>query len=386
LGKKNISRIPWAELWLGTNPNGPSRIIETEAGEKSLLLSQLISRDPEDFLGTEMAQKDGDMPFILKILAVAKPLSIQVHPDKEQAREGFEREEKEGILIAAPNRNYRDPKQKDEILCAITPFASLCGFRKKAEILELLGILLSIADGELKNGLESLIAALKKDDNKKAFLEELYCMEGKALSALGALIGTARGQVEKDHYKNEWELCSYLSTLFPNDPCIIAPLFLNIIELAPGEAMCIPAGTLHSHINGLGIELASNSDNVLRGGLTAKHRDYREFLKITDFLEFKPEIMKAPAASLSWFTYPTEVFSFSVMHGDGKPIPYLEPESSILIVIQGTATVKRDKEEITLTKGESVFIPQGKNEGLVFSGIFTAYAAAKKESSFNPAL
>ena len=395
LGQKNISRIPWAELWLGVNPAGPSRVVG------SGLLSELIGRNPAAFLGKETAARFGTLPFLFKVLAAAKPLSIQVHPNAKQAREGFERENREGIHLSASNRNYKDPNEKSEILCAMSPFAALCGFRKVEEIILLMEILLVNTEsrkGGLRSYIQDLVSALKQPQGVnpgksplKSFLSALFALESETLLGLGSFLKAIQPQLERDfpEYSDEWYLCTYLASLYPGDAGIIAPIYLNIMDLGPGEAIFIPAGTPHAYINGMGIELLSDSDNVLRGGLTPKHMDHAELMKILNFSEYRPEIMRPPesaatkfptATSLpteakmpSLFNYPAGKFVLSVMRGFGARFPYTNPGPSILLVTEGVA-VASGGAETTLKKGESAFIPAGKKA--VFSGTFTAYIAS----------
>ena len=408
LGQENPSRLPWAELWMGANPAGPSRVTLPGESETSLLLSELIEQDRTAFLGKETAENFGKLPFLFKVEAAAKPLSIQAHPNLRQAQEGFERENREGIPLDAPNRNYRDCNHKPEISCALGPFVVLCGFREAKKASVLIATLLSeiysggiyFADGEsaLKSSLESLISALEQSDENpfKAFLESLFSLNAQALQALGSFIKSRQPLLERKfpQYKDEWYLCSYLSGLYPGDPGIIAPLYLNIIELAPGEAMYLPAGVLHAYIHGMGIELMADSDNVLRGGLTSKHVDVKELLNILDYSEYRPEILKLPEPAPAWYSYPAPAgeFTLSVMHSRGGSVAYpggnLDPggprtqvqESgpSIVIVTQGCATVTENEngDEMILNTGESVFIPAREKANLKFSGIFTAYVAA----------
>jgi mannose-6-phosphate isomerase len=396
LGRKNLSRIPWAELWMGVHPSGPSRVVSD-----SCPLSELIGRDPPAFLGKETAGKYGTLPFLFKVLAAAKPLSIQVHPNAEQAREGFERENREGIHLDAADRNYRDANEKSEILCALSPFAALCGFRKAEDVTLLTDILL-LNSGSGKSGLrdaiEDLVLALKQGENDesldegpdksplKDFLSALFALNREALLALGSYIKMIQTQLEKDfpEYRNEWYLCTYLASLHPGDAGILAPLYLNIVDLAPEEAIYIPVGTPHAYINGMGIELLSDSDNVLRGGLTTKHIDHAELMKIMNYCEYMPEIMRPPE-SYSFHSYPAGEFALSVMRCSGTRLEYADTGPSILIVTEGSAAVDefgtveyQSDIKMPLKKGESVFIPAGKKA--VFSGAFTAYIASCRSS------
>jgi len=380
LRQKNISRIPQAELWMGVNHSAPSRT-ELPDGKSGPLLSELIDREKEAFLGREIAQKYGTLPFLLKILAAEKPLSIQAHPNLRQARDGFEKENLKGIPLDAPNRNYRDPGDKPEIICALNHFAALCGLRDVREICFLIETLSMESEGIFKQGFEKLILALKRRDGNplKDFISTLFGINNEWLEMLGPFLKKQQKLLESDfqEYKNEWALCVYLSELFPKDHGILAPLYLNIIELAPGEAMYIPPGILHSYIKGMGIELMADSDNVLRGGLSSKHTDPPELLSVLEFSQFKPEIMKLPYPLSFRFMYPAPIgdFSLSVMHGLGTAVPYNEAGPSILIVTAGTLTINQS---IAMETGESAFIPP--HNSLEFSGTFTAYLASAKIS------
>jgi len=395
MGQRNLSRVPWAELWMGVHPAGASRVSLPDG--KVIPLPELIIGAADGSAdgvadGMETAAAFRKLPFLFKLVAAAKPLSIQAHPNEEQALRGFQRENQQGIPLNAPNRNYRDPNAKPEILCALSPFAALCGFREAKEIRLLLGILADIAaasgEGTLKAALEALVAALEDNlyGGGEAFLTALLDIDRETCTALGELIKSKRPLLEQDspEYRDEWTLCLYLSTLYPGDSGIIAPLYLNIIELAPGQAMYLPAGTLHSYIHGLAIELMADSDNVLRGGLTSKHVDRKELLKILNFSAYKPEILDIPNPAPQHYTYPAEAgeCSLSVMSSSGAEVPYREKGPSIVIITKGSAVVSAeafDEEsgtEMTLNTGESVFIPAGEKQNLMFSGAFTAYVAA----------
>jgi mannose-6-phosphate isomerase len=369
---------------MGVNPSAPSRA-ELPDGEKNggdgPLLSELIGREKESFLGKEIAQKYGTLPFLFKILAAEKPLSVQAHPNSQQARHGFELENLKGIPLDAPNRNYKDTGNKNEIICALSHFGALCGFRDAREICFLIEILSLESKGALKQCFENLILVLKRQEGNplKEFLSTLFSMNREWLEMLCPFLKEQQEKLGRDfpEYKDEWDLCVYLSEFFPDDHGILAPLYLNIMELAPGEAMYIPAGVLHSYIKGLGIELMSDSDNVLRGGLSSKHIDTAELLSVLEFSEFKPEVMKLPDPVPFCFKYPAPSgdISLSVMHGLGTAIHYGETGPSILIVIAGSLIIDQST---VLETGESAYIPPLKS--LEFSGTFTAYLASAKIS------
>ena len=370
LGRENPSKTPWAELWMGVNPKGPSRVIIPETEETGPELNELI---------------DKTLPFLYKVLAVLKPLSIQVHPDYEQAREGFERENLEKISMDSARRIYHDENHKPEILCALGPFAALCGLRSVLEIHTLI-TKLSMAlgnDDMVKNTLETLLSALQSESGNphRDFLAALFGLDPAAKKGLSHFLKSYNGLLERrfPENKNEWKLSSFFASLYPGDPWVLAPVYLNIIELAKGEAIYLPAGVPHSYIHGFALELMANSDNVIRGGLTGKHVDEAEYLKTVNFSPFKPEIMTAPLFGCHTYPTPDKDFSLSVIQGKGTPLSLDELASQgpyIALLTSGNALVKdRENDAVyPLKTGESIFIQAGKK--LEFSGNFTAHIAA----------
>ena len=245
----------------------------------------------------------------------------------------------------------------------------------------------------LKAGFASLIAALSRENPLKSFLEELYKMSGETLDALGSYIRSRFSRLKREHpqYQNEWEYCNYLSGLAESfsrpdsekvsgDPGIIAPLFLNIVELEKGEAIYLPAGVFHAYIHGIGIEVMADSNNVLRGGLTGKYTDPQELCRILNFTDYRPVIMKAPDPAPIWYSYPAQSddFALSLMNGSSSPSPYAAEGPSIVLFVRGTATMIENETgaETVFSQGESIFIPAGRQSNLLFYGDFTAYAAS----------
>jgi mannose-6-phosphate isomerase len=372
---------PWAELWMGVHPGGPSAV---EFRGRPVSLPELIAGDREAFLGQEAAAQFGGLPFLFKFLAAARPLSIQAHPDREQARRGFERENREGIALDAPHRNYKDPSHKPEILCALGPFTALCGFREPGEIRRGLGDFLSGASPSLRHGTAALMAALDKAAGPpetgtasgalRAFFSALFSLSPEVRRELTGYILESRG--------SRGPAGKYLAALAercPGDPAIIAPLYLHVLELRPGEAVFLAAGVLHAYIEGFGVELMANSDNVLRGGLSSKHIDLPELTGILDFSPRRPEILRPPEPEPAWYTYaaPAGEFSLSVMHSQGEERLFPEKGPAILALTRGEARFSAGETGLGLRPGESVFIPARRpGETLRYAGSFTAYIAA----------
>jgi mannose-6-phosphate isomerase len=350
---------------------------------EDLLLSTLINRDPLYYLGEGVNRTFRALPFLYKLLAAAKPLSIQAHPNLEQAKEGWRRENREGLVLNAPNRNYKDSNHKPEILCALTPFEAMCGFRAPHEIrrrLDALGELCPLRS-PLETALAQLGSALDKPGGLKDFIRLLFGFPQELTGELTAMI-LHQGELEKNHpeYSEEWHLSAYFGELYPGDPAIIAPLYLNCITLNPGEAIYLPAGVLHAYVHGFGVELMANSDNVLRGGLTSKYVDVDELVRILNFSPFCPKILQPPVSPAAFFNYPVPCreFSLSRWEGWGPEADFSGEGPFILMVIRGKVTlgIKNQKEKWNLEKGESAFIPaEIAAKGLSLGGTYTLYAA-----------
>ncbi len=330
LGMAAPTAEPWAELWMGAHPVATSQVESRDGVEP---LDAFIARNPQAVLGAAVAARfEGRLPFLFKVLAAAAPLSIQAHPSLAQAREGFERENREGVALDAPHRCYRDANHKPELICALTPFHALNRFREPGEIADRIAALREPA-------LEAPVAALRDRPDREclaAFFQRLWTLDEPARSA-----AIARGVDWALHTSGDpaarW--VSALAARHPGDIGVLAPLLLNVVELAPGEAMFLPAGELHSYLEGLGIEIMANSDNVLRGGLTAKHVDVPELLRTLAFRTGAVERLRprAVAAGESRYETPAEEFSLAVLEVDPER-PYVAPRTrniEILLCVAG---------------------------------------------------
>jgi mannose-6-phosphate isomerase len=361
---------------MGAHPGGPSTL-KFQGGEISL--GDLIQRDPARWLGGEAGRAFGTLPFLFKVLAAEKPLSIQAHPNLEQARQGWERENREGVALDDPRRNYKDANHKPEILCALSPFTAMCGFREPETILRFLETFWGEAGTFLREACVPLGNALAPGGGPartalRDFFSALFGLSPEARKALTdhALEAGPRLKRQVPQYAAEWELAARFAEYYPEDPGIIAPFYLNLLALEPGEAIYLPAGALHAYVRGLGVELMANSDNVLRGGLTPKHIDTTELTRILRFVPFRPEILK-PGGDC--FTYPGECreFALSAIRGRGGEVPFPVPGPAIAVVSSGRAVFKKDGEELVLNRGASAFIPAG--AGPSIGGSYTLYAA-----------
>ncbi|MDR0402752.1 MAG: mannose-6-phosphate isomerase, class I [Treponema sp.] len=347
VGKENPENTPWAELWMGVHGEGPSEI----AGEK-LTLEKLIAGDPGKFLGT--ARDFGNLPFLLKILAAASPLSVQAHPDLENAKRGWAEENKNGV--PEQKRNYRDPNHKPEIICALTPFTAMAGFRDPAEAETLIRAFFS-----RKPALgDRLRAAL--EGGYRAFLSAVFGLGAEERRLIRETAGgTDPAKVPAGpEFSGTFALCAKLAEAYPDDPGILSPLYLNLVELRPFQAIYLPAGILHSYVYGLGVECMANSDNVLRCGLTPKNVDLEELFRILRFEPYRPETIRGEIPEgKNLYRYRTPFREFALFRLDpGASEAALEENgAAIALVTHGEISLSLGNDTLLLKQGESAFIP-----------------------------
>ncbi|MDR0540172.1 MAG: mannose-6-phosphate isomerase, class I [Spirochaetaceae bacterium] len=381
----NPDQKPFAELWLGTHAGGISHL--TDGG----LLDTLIGSKSGFFLGTAAcAPDDSRLPFLMKVLAAEKPLSLQAHPGWEQARIGYARENALGIPFDAPDRNYKDPHPKPEIICALTQFTALCGFRPLSEIKKMLNIFGCPF-------LASLVPVLNSDASEKniymSFLQTLFSFSDDLREALcGYIMRYAQNLILRhSEHTAVWKMILSFAEAYPSDPAVIAPLYLNIISLEPGEAFFVPAGILHSYVRGLGIELMGASDNVLRGGLTSKYVDPRELVSVLHAAPFCPEKI-IPSADTTQqnacYSYAAEApFTLSVMNVKAKQVGFPLNGPALAFVCKGTVLLnaREGRETLTLKQGESAFIAAGEpRSGMNLRSEFTDTAVLYLASLTKP--
>jgi len=373
LGKPVPSEKPMAEMWMGAHAKAPSKVLIDEQWRS---LDAVIEESPESILGKRVAEKFGNkLPFLFKVLAADRPLSIQVHPNLEQARAGFARENRLGIPLDAPNRNYRDDNHKPELLLAVTYFSGLKGFRR---IEEILGLMERIAPSGLAFELNQLRKKPEASGLKSFFNTLMTLDKSRQNKILGEAVSLAEKLADQDpafHWIVE------LNREYPQDMGIFSPVILNFVELRPGETMYLEAGELHSYLNGLAMELMANSDNVLRGGLTPKYIDMPELLKIADF-ETGPVLPVRPAElgnCESAYQTPAQEFLLSVISVDKKEAFESPRDRSveILICMEGETNINDsgEGEVLTLAKGQSVIVPSAVPQYRI-DGTATLYKAS----------
>ncbi|MER6217236.1 MULTISPECIES: mannose-6-phosphate isomerase, class I [unclassified Streptomyces] len=346
---------PQAEMWMGAHPGAPSRL-DRGAGETTL--AAVIAADPEGELGAATVAKFGPgLPFLLKLLAAGAPLSLQVHPDLAQAQEGFADEERRGVPVDAPHRNYKDANHKPEMICALTPFDGLCGFRpplEAAALLEGLGV----------DSLKPYADLLRAHPEDAALREVLTAVLTADRAEMAHTVAETAAAAER--LGGPYTPYATLVHEFPGDPGVIAAMLLNHVRLQPGEAMFLGAGVPHAYLDGLGVELLANSDNVLRAGLTPKHVDVPELLKVAVFEPSAPGILRPEGDGEEVYEAPIDEFRLSrfVLAPGGAPRPLPDTAPQILLCTAGAPRAG----ELALAPGESVFVPAGEKVELSGSG------------------
>jgi mannose-6-phosphate isomerase len=361
-GRPSPTAHPEAELWLGANPGDPA-CLQTADGETSLL--EAIQADPDGELGPEVRARFGDaLPFLAKVLAADEPLSLQAHPSAEQAVEGFNREDRQGIAVTASNRNYRDRSHKPELIVALGPFEALAGFRPVARSVALMRAL-SVSD---LDPYINLLAGQTDADGLRALFTTWITLPQPDLDVLvpavldGAVNYVRSGATE---FAAEAKTVLELGERYPGDAGVLAAMLLNRISLVEGEGIYLPAGNLHAYLHGLGFEVMANSDNVLRGGLTPKHVDVPELLRVLDFtptdgLPIRPR--SADDGIEQIFDTPAPEFAVSMLQLDGDhlgrqvEVPTKHAGPQILLGTEGSVQVHAAGRELTLGKGVAAWI------------------------------
>ena len=359
---------PWAEVWFGAHPLAPARL----AGEGDL--DQVIAADPRRLLGADVARAfDSRLPFLLKVIAAERPMSLQVHPSREHAAESYAAENAAGLELDSPRRNYRDANHKPELLVAMTPFSALCGFRtprRAAVILEGLETVLTdrlhalLVDNPSAHGMRAafrtLVSASLRPEPARVDEVVAACQE--------------RAEAGRSPSPRIDRFVGLLAEHHPGDPGVVAALLLNPVTLQPGEAMYIPPGTLHAYLHGTGLEVMATSDNVLRAGLTPKKVDAEEVLQCMSVVA-APPVRVAPerqnGTSKAYYA-PVDDYELAFTqlddHGADAPARHPVPGSGprILLGLDGQMTVESESDHAVLRAGRALFVPA--SEGRLHAG------------------
>ena len=359
---------PEAEVWVGAHPAAPSRA--TVDGAESPL-NELIVENPSRFLRPD--RTSDWFPFLFKILAIDAPLSIQVHPTPEQAIAGFEDEQARGIAIDAPYRNYKDRYSKPETVIALSPMRVLTGVRPVEQLKTL-----AAAFGA------AWLAERAELSPKQLMTEIIRLPEETASAAVQHLVDTAAGLLgaSNDVVADAAELVRIVDGKYPGDRGLLVAFVMNLVHLAPGESAFTPDGQVHAYVSGTAIELMNPSDNVMRAGLTAKHIDTEELIKVLGEKQDAPVIQRPNPEDGPLGTYAMWDERMSVTRvriEEGKPLSYTFKGISAALSVAGKVTIQakdgNGTDEFVLGATESV-LHVGEPSEAVLSGSGELYIAS----------
>lgn len=339
---------PVAEMWIGTHPLLPSRVA-TDDGEKLL---------------TDVA---GELPFMVKLLAADRPLSLQVHPSLEQAKTGFAREEAAGIPLEAAHRVYKDANHKPEMVYALSTFDSLIGFRPTAEILRVLGPL----DAPLA---QRLADDLRQDPGWAGIVRRIQWLLSTKPSEqeIDEVVEACRHLGKKMDVKRAYATAIEVAEHYPGDVGVVISLMLNRMTLQPGEAAYLDTGVIHAHLKGLCLEVMASSDNVLRAGLTGKHIDAEGLVAclstgMARVARVTPDYVGSEAEVFSPAFVEFALAVTQVSHADVDGVPLFRADPSVVICTGGRVTVRTaNGDSIELGRGESLHLGPDDTEPTVF--------------------
>ena len=332
---------PEAELWVGAHPISPSRTVESNQG-----LDDIISTDPQNTLGPQASDFQNELPFIMKILAIREPLSIQVHPNEQQAEEGFASTQS-GFTAA---QSYSSPRGKEEIVCALTETDLKFGFR---EINEIHAIIEAAGHSDFSRLKESLSRETPTEGLKNAIQKILSTDADTIRSITSSVLSSDMSSTVIN--ERETKYFTSLVETYPDDSGLLLFLLMNFVTLEPGDFLYVSPGVTHAYLRGNVVEITSNSDNVIRCGLTPKHVNAQEFLSIASFVSEQPQI-QTPAESVHTYESPT-LFMLTRLNLDEEfEATLYGPE--ILISAQNNFNITNNKgESIHVEQGQPVWVP-----------------------------
>lgn len=349
---RSPSGEPEAELWIGAHPDSPSIVVGDGRP-----LDRYIADDPSGTLGPAVVKRFGDrLPFLLKVLAVERPLSIQAHPTIAQAVAGYAREDSAGIALSSRRRSYRDRSHKPEMVVALTSCEALLGFADPAETAELLE---SCEHPELAGAGQVLRG---ERGLREVVSRWLRLPDGAAGDVLGALAHEATGRTEPS-----FALIDRLGRVHPHDRGLLLAMLMRHIRLKPGEAAFVPAGMPHAYLSGMVVEAQANSDNTIRAGLTSKHVDTEEALRL---LRCEPDIpVRVDVTSIGFqrrlYSPPSDIEEFRLCW---LTLATEDVEASgprLILVTDGQAQVHSGASSTTLRQGQAAFVPAAEADAAI---------------------
>ncbi|WP_314037752.1 mannose-6-phosphate isomerase, class I [Dietzia sp. CH92] len=358
-GTRSPAPHPVAEHWFGAHDSGSSLCADGRA------LDARIAADPARELGERVvAEYGGGLPFLVKLLSAEQALSLQAHPSPEKAQEGYAAENARGIAVDAADRNYRDVNHKPEILVALTEFHALVGFRPVAQTIALLDAFDVVALRPYRD----MLAGQPDAEGLRAVFTTFVTMPHIALTDVVAdLVAQAVAYLTEHGVDGHWApvatTVAELAERYPTDPGVLGALLLNRVILQPGQAVYLGPGQLHAYLRGVGVEVMANSDNVLRGGLTPKHVDVPELMRVLEFAPLAdPTVGAVPAGRdiPDEVDYPTPEPDFALSRIDLAPdraVTWHPAGPEVLLCTEGEALVDEDGAAETLRPGRAVWVP-----------------------------
>lgn len=378
LQQDNPDHKPAAEYWMGAHDNAPADIIAAN-GQKQPL-NALVAQDPATLLGKTVSDRFGKLPYLFKVLDVKDMLSIQVHPEKKAAAEAFAAENKQGIALTAPNRNYKDDNHKPELMLALSEFWLLHGFKPASQLKQVL---------QQTPELQFLLPVFG-DGNYAALYKTVMEMDQQGVNDhLQPLLDRILPLYEKGALKKEqedfWAARAFKTFCEPGrtDRGIFSIYLFNVVNLHPGEAIFQDAGILHAYLEGQNMEIMANSDNVLRGGLTNKHIDVSELMKHVRFEPVVPKVITGvPGRAKGEVIFPTPVNDFELRRISlkaGEQTTVTATTADIYFVYEGSAEAIAGNEHLQLRRGEAMLAKAGtavQFKSMADTVIFTATVPA----------
>jgi mannose-6-phosphate isomerase len=365
---------PEAELWMGAHPDSPS-VARTPEGP--VALDALIAAQPDAMLGADVVASFGArLPFLAKLLAADRALSLQVHPTLARARQRFADEEAAGVARDAAGRNYKDDNHKPEMLYALTPFHALCGFRPCADaavLFQAVADAIAAAGAQVPELLKLVTTTLAADMAEPMVIRSAFEALIGGAEASRELVELAAASLARQDTEGGLDAALRtvveLSRQYPGDPGVLISLLLNRVSLRPGQAMYLPAGNIHAYLSGLGVEVMASSDNVLRGGLTGKHVDVPELLATVDFSSTEVPLVPTRTTGLGQHVWEPPFAEFALQRvelaPDGEPVPLVQNGPLLVLAVSGAVLLDSPRGDMVLPRGGSVFVPAVENPVMV---------------------
>ncbi|KAF8673204.1 hypothetical protein HU200_048754 [Digitaria exilis] len=356
---------PFAELWMGTHPAAPSSLAP------DVSLRDWIARNPAALGRAVAARWGGDLPFLFKVLSVAKALSIQAHPDRELA----------AALHARRPSTYRDGNHKPEMAVAVTEFHALCGFAVTKELKEVLRTVPEVQELVGKEESRKLLSVKEQDGGigvrtylKSAFTKLMVASDEEVSEAISKLKSRLSGESKVRTLTKKEQLVLSLEKQYPGDVGVLAAFFLNYVKLSPGEALYVGSNEPHAYLSGECIECMATSDNVVRAGLTPKYRDVQTLCSMLTYNQTFPEVLHGVPVQPYVTRYTPSTDEFEVdryLLPPGKSVTMSPvPGPSIFLVMTGEGEIQAGSmhDSTKAKEGDIFFVPAHTEVKLLTSG------------------